>query len=298
MHAQYASRHVDLEWLPPTADKPIPFVAPKPIANRQSPIANPPGWPFDAPQAKQKQADAGFPATLELPLGHGQKLELVLVPAGEFVMGDAKAGEDEARVRIEKPFYLSRCELSNEQYRTFDPAHKSGLIGHMSFNRAGDGFNVDGPKQPVARVSWQRAMAFCEALNAKTGRRVTLPTEAQWEWACRAGSATTMWYGDTDTDFSKFENLADRTLRKLAAARMPKWFLRDDRVDDRGLVTVAVGSYRPNPWGLHDMHGNVCEWTRSAHQSAGDEKVVRGGSRAPPRTLGHPLEVPILAEGL
>ena len=278
MHAQYANRHVDLEWLPPADQTPVPFVAPKPIANRQSSIANPPGWPFDAAQAKQKQADAGLPATLELPLTSGQKLELMLIPAGELVTGDAKGGEDEAWARIEKPFYLSRCEISNEQYRTFDPAHKSGRIGHLSFNRAGDGFSVAGPKQPVLRVSWRKAMAFCATLSAKTGKRVTLPTEAQWEWACRAGSATAMWYGETDADFSKFGNLADRTLRKLAAARMPKWFLRDDRVDDKGLVTVAVGSYQPNPWGLHDMHGNVCEWTRTAYRSGDDEKVVRGGS--------------------
>jgi len=293
MHASYANRHVDHEVLPPPVDPPAFIPPPEEIENRQSKIENPSGWPFDAAEAKQKQTDVGLSASMELPIGNGQELQFALVPAGEFVMGHANGAEDEAsitRVSIETPFYMSRCEISNEQYRAIVPGHNSGRIGHMSINRAGDGYDVNGPKQPVVRVSWREAMAFCETLAEETGERVTLPNEAQWEWACRAGSDADMWYGEATSDFSRFENLADRTLQQLAASRKPKWFLRDDNCNDNGLVTVAVGSYQPNPWGLHDMHGNACEWTRTTYRpypySPGDgrdsassegEKVVRGG---------------------
>jgi formylglycine-generating enzyme required for sulfatase activity len=123
-------------------------------------------------------------------------------------------------------------------------------------------------------------MAFCAWLSRKTGRRVTLPTEAQWEYACRAGTATAFSFGDRSSDFSAHANLGDVTLRAFAAntsagyysraetIRDPNiyddWIPKDARFDDSALVTTAVGGYRANAWGLHDMHGNAAEWTRSA----------------------------------
>ena len=127
-----------------------------------------------------------------------------------------------------------------------------------------------------------------------------MPTEAQWEWACRGGSATPFWYGDLDTDFSKFANLGDVSLKKLAVRGVnpqpipdPDKFWdfvpKDARFDD-GVVHLAdVGHYADNIWGLKDMHGNVAEWTRSTYRpypyDAGLEdnsdavkKTVRGGS--------------------
>jgi len=155
---------------------------------------------------------------------------------------------------------------------------------------------------PVIRVSWQRANEFCRWLSEKTGKKVTLPTEAQWEWACRAGSATAMSYGDVAADFSTHENLADVTTKQLVRsgiknlatpnpapgqAYLPAVFTSDDGA----LVTTKAGSYRPNAWGLYDMHGNVQEWTRSAYRpypyskanaskapGGAERKVVRGGS--------------------
>ncbi|MHC4434629.1 MAG: formylglycine-generating enzyme family protein, partial [Planctomycetota bacterium] len=106
--------------------------------------------------------------------------------------------------------------------------------------------------------------------SRRIGEDVALPTEAQWEWACRAGTDTPLSCGDLDADFSDFANMADFTMRELAYdARdqyAPDLVPRDDRFNDGKLVTTSVGSYRPNPWGLHDMHGNVWEWTRSAYR--------------------------------
>ena len=150
-------------------------------------------------------------------------------------------------------------------------------------------------------------MAFCRWLSEKTGRRFDLPTEAQWEYACRAGTATPMWYGDLDTDFAKFANLGDAKLREFALDtyvhvrvvanpnKYDDWVPKDERFNDRGFVSADVGSYQPNPWGLHDVHGNVWEWTRSKlrpypyHEDESDtgvspvgqsdgRRVVRGGS--------------------
>jgi formylglycine-generating enzyme required for sulfatase activity len=145
------------------------------------------------------------------------------------------------------------------------------------------------------RVSWKQAHAFCRWLSGRTGRAAALPTEAQWEYACRAGTNTPMWYGGLDTDFSRHANLADATLSKWATynerRRSADQVPRDERFSDGALVTTEVGKYRANPWGLHDMHGNVWEWTRSTYRpypydsrdgrdappDAG-RKTVRGGS--------------------
>jgi formylglycine-generating enzyme required for sulfatase activity len=151
------------------------------------------------------------------------------------------------------------------------------------------------PKQPVVRISWKEAKAFCHWLSERIGQKVSLPTEAQWEWACRAGADTPLYYGDIDTDFSEFGNMADFTIRDLVYdvrdQNPPDLVPRDARYNDKKLVTANVGSYKPNAWGLYDMHGNVWEWTSSTYgpypYSAGDghndisnigRKTIRGGS--------------------
>jgi formylglycine-generating enzyme required for sulfatase activity len=150
-------------------------------------------------------------------------------------------------------------------------------------------------------VSWHEAEAFCDWLSDKTGLRFELPAEAQWEWACRAGSEKDMWYGDRDMEFSSYDNLSDNEVRKFAVSgvnptfigdnnRMLKYYAfipRDIEVNDGNMITAEVGSYSPNHWGLYDMHGNVAEWTKSSYKPAGTEqdkfyseqmKVVKGGS--------------------
>ena len=115
---------------------------------------------------------------------------MVRVPAGEFVMGDSAGAADEGppcRVKIDTPFWITKQLITNEQFALFDPAHDSRYLDRNGKDHSNRGTPLNKPNQPVIRVSWERAMAFCEWLSEQTGRRYTLPTEAQWEFACRGG---------------------------------------------------------------------------------------------------------------
>ena len=258
-----------------------------------------PGWPMTPEQARQRQAEKG-PVTRRVDLGGGMTMEFVRVPAGSFVMGDADGEADErplSAVAIAKPFWMAKCEVSNEQFARFDATHNSRFEHRTSwiFSEEYLGWPLNRPKQPVVRVSWQEAMAFCRWLSTRLGEEVTLPTEAQWEYACRAGSATPLNYGGLEDDFSKSANVGDVNLRRLASEgwrpKAPDLIPREARFDDGALVTIEVGHYQANAWGLHDMHGNAAEWTRTTYRPypylADDgrdatnlegKKVVRGGS--------------------
>ena len=292
--AKYAYEDLDPEAYPTPPPAPVAFVKPAPpppIENLKPLIAN--VWPFDASEAKKKQAAAGLPKTLTIALNGAQKLDMVLIPAGEFVMGDAAGARDEMPtccVQIAKPFYLARTEVCNALYRQFEAAHDSGVLSlfNKDHSKPGEPENLD--TQPVLRVSWLQAMAFCEWLSNKTGKKFTLPTEAQWEWACRAGSATPMNYGALNTDFGKLANLADHRLADILVGNSPKWLPRVDSVNDGAIGTAPCGNYAANAWGLCDMHGNAGEWTRTTykpypykddgrdHGDAEGLKVARGGS--------------------
>jgi len=108
-------------------------------------------------------------------------------------------------------------------------------------------------------------------LSEKTGLSMSLPSEREWEIACRAGTDTPFWFGDIEADYSTYENLGDQSLRRLATEswgpRPPDLTARDERFNDGGLVSIDVGSFDPNPWGLFDMHGNVREWTIDTYAS-------------------------------
>ena len=134
-------------------------------------------------------------------------------------------------------------------------------------------------------------MDFCQWLSQKTGRRFSLPTEAQWEYACRAGTDTPLSYGDAKADFGKLANLADKRVTELCRRDSPKWIPSVQEVDDDAAVTNVVGKYLPNAFGLFDMHGNAAEWTRTVYRrypydpadgrddpDCDGMKVVRGGS--------------------
>ena len=232
------------------------------------------GWPLNAADAAARQGASGQ-TRRTLDLGGGVTLELARIPAGRFVMGSATGAADEAPqsvVEIKKPFWMGVCEVSNAQYQRFNPQHDSRFEhkGTWKFEEVDLGWPLNDPRQPAVRISWEEAMGFCAWLSAKTGARVSLPTEAQWEYACRAGSATPFWYGGLEADFAPFANLGDASLRALAwglrSPKPPDLAPRDDRFSDGLIVTGAVGGFKPNPWGLCDMHGNVWEWTRSMYK--------------------------------
>jgi formylglycine-generating enzyme required for sulfatase activity len=301
MRTAYANRPEDPEAIPgvdesqpPPKTEPIAFVKPQPLAERSLQLPSVAGWPFDTAEAKRRQASAGLPPEVKLELAPNVVLEMVLIPAGEFVLGDPAGEVDEipvSRVKIDRPFYLSRTEITNAQFALFDAGHDSAYISMTNKDHSHRGHAVNGPAQPVVRINWQQAMAFCQWLSQRAGRKACLPTEAQWEWACRAGTATPLSFGAAGDDFSKFANLADAALTNFAERDSPKWHPRVERFNDGAMISTNVARYQPNAWGLCDMHGNVAEWTRTAYRpypydtgdgrddpNAPGAKVVRGGS--------------------
>ena len=280
---------------------------PKPeVHNAQSQLSKPAGWPLTPDQARLLQAAAPV-RERTLDLGAGVTMRLVWVPPGEFVMGDPAGPEDEqppTAVAVRRGFWMGACEVNNEQFRRFDPAHDSRYYAKRHAREDDEGLTLNDPHQPVVRVAWTHALDFCRWLSARTGMKVTLPTEAQWEYACRAGSATPLNYGTVEADFSLWANVGDaafagvspwgqfkRITAGLDHVLIEGGALVDARFSDHAVVTASVGSYRPNAWGLFDMHGNAAEWTLSDYRpypyrdddgrntvtSSGD-KVVRGGS--------------------
>ncbi|NQU23315.1 MAG: SUMF1/EgtB/PvdO family nonheme iron enzyme [Candidatus Nealsonbacteria bacterium] len=292
----------DPEAVPVIERGPVVPVMPAPLAASHQPPLQCPNWPFDAAEAKRRQAAAGAVTRQTVELGEGLTLDLALIPAGQFVMGRADGQTDErplARVKIDRPFWIGTCEVTNAQYALFDPQHDSRVESKNTYQFGIHGYPMNGPEQPVVRVPWQRAMEFCRWLSEQTGMQCTLPSEAQWEYACRAGTDAPFFYGDGDVDFSTFANLCDAKMTEFASnpytvnqplKNPPKyddWIPKETRFNDGSLLSVAPGKYLPNPWGLFDMHGNVAEWTRTTYRAYpynGDDeatpgrKVVRGGS--------------------
>ncbi len=285
---------------------PVDPIVPNPPADVASPPVDCPNWPFDAAEARRRQEATGARWQRTVDLGHGMAMQLVLIPAGEFIMGNPLGAADErpaARMRIERPFWMGTCEVTNRQYAEFDPLHDSHVESMLSACHGVHGHPLNRPEQPVVRVSWTEAMAFCRWLSQKTGRRFSLPTEAQWEYACRAGTTTPMYYGDLDTDFSRSANMADAKLSHLARdwyildkpienpTKYDDWIPKDSRFDDGAVLSVGPRRYQTNAWALYDMHGNVAEWTATNHKTypyrhqdgrntamADGRKVIRGGS--------------------
>jgi formylglycine-generating enzyme required for sulfatase activity len=178
---------------------------------------------------------------------------------------------------------MASCEISNAQYRAFNRRHNSGFYAKRHARADDRGLPLDADDQPVLKVSWEEAMAFCDWLSTRTGMKFSLPSEEQWEYACRAGSDTPMSYGEVSDDFSTWANLGDRSfgpyLFKSGGVThfvLDGADLADTTSHDRYVVTAPVGSFRPNNWGLYDMHGNVAEWVRDGDGNGG--KGVRGGS--------------------
>ena len=280
----YAGIATDFEQKPYKRKTDIEPLMPEPLPETNGGEVTCEGWPFDAATAKRLQGPPGE-ATRELDLGDGLTMKLARIPAGRYVSGGRV-------VEVDKAFWMGTCEVTNEQFLRFDPSHESRHESRHGYQFGRVGYPMDAPNTPVLRVNWTKAIAFCQWLGGKTGLKVTLPTEDQWEYACRAGADTDFWFGAADADYTSFANLGDIRLREFAACtaqgnytqavvlanpnKYDDWVPRDTRFDDGAFLTADVGSYEPNPWGLHDMHGNAWEWTISEREEG--RKVVRGGS--------------------
>ena len=147
-------------------------------------------------------------------------------------------------------FRMSATEITNAQYEAFDPSHKA-YRGYKGFSKADD--------EAVIMVSWEEADAYCAWLSRKTGRTFRLPTEAEWEYACRAGGSTKYNTGETFPE--------------------DQWKVQEN-TRDKVPVSLQVAQFTPNAWGLYDMHGNVEEWCQDVVD--GQYRAVRGGSHNTP----------------
>lgn len=261
------------------------------------------GWPFDKTKAAELQNQAGQTG-MQVELAPGVVMSFVRIPAGEFVMGSYQGPSDTypvSKVKIDRAFWMGELEVTNQQYNVFFPEHDSRFVDQQWKDHVVQGYPANEPLQPVIRVSYNDAMEFCRLMGERTGKNVTLPTEAQWEWACRAGSDSEFWFGDMQTDFGRMDNLADCTTLLLAVKGVDpqpmdpsdSWYKyytylpKVESVDDSCLVQIGGKQHEPNPFGLYYMHGNVCEWTRSdyvsypykeKHGLDAEYKVARGGS--------------------
>lgn len=179
-------------------------------------------------------------------------MPLIRIEPGHFTMGShdlppttraewEERDWDESpahKVRITSPFYAAATEVTNAQYEVFDPAHKKLRGVRLAGNLV-----TSADDEPVVAVSWHEANAFCKWLSKKEGRIYRLPSEAEWEYACRAGSADRFCFGNDE------RRLADYA-----------WFARNSKKQ-----ASAVAGRKPNAWGLYDMHGNVQEWCLDWH---------------------------------
>jgi formylglycine-generating enzyme required for sulfatase activity len=210
-------------------------------------------------KARKEAARKNFEASLlsGVDLGGGVKITFVLIPAGSFMMGSNEDGSSH-KVTISRPFFLGKYEVTQEQWQAIMEDNPSGHKG---------------PQKPVENVSWDQCQTFLDRLNARFGTdtgKFQLPTEAQWEYACRAGSTTKYCFGDDESQLGDYA-----------------WY--DANSDG---TTHPVGQKKPNAWGLYDMHGNVREWCADWYgesyyrQSPVDDpsgpatawfRVVRGG---------------------
>jgi formylglycine-generating enzyme required for sulfatase activity len=202
-------------------------------------------------------------------LGNGVTLKMVEIPGGTFMMGspksEAQRGSDESpEHQVTVPsFFMGKYQLTQAQYQAIMGSNPSAFKGN---------------NRPVERVSWNDAVKFCEKLSQKTGKNYKLPSEAEWEYACRAGTTTPFYFGESITpELVNYDG-------NYTYASAPKGQYRQQTTD--------VGSFPPNAFGLYDMHGNVWEWCQddyinsynnaptdgSALTGRSSIKLLRGGS--------------------
>jgi formylglycine-generating enzyme required for sulfatase activity len=266
--------------------------------------------------------DARAVATLDFSVEPGKEcvnsvhMKLVRISAGKFTIGTAKEaefrGKDEGpqhEVEITQAFHMAASPVTRGQFAAFvkDTNYKTeaetdgrGGLGYNALTHRFEGMDLrytwrdpgwsQTDDHPVVNVTWNDAQKFCEWLSKKEGRTYELPTEAEWEYACRAGTTTRYWCGDKDDSLKGAANVADPSLKaKLDPDVARTWNFHS--WDDGFAFTSPVGSFKANPWGLYDMHGNVWQWCADRYglyrdgavkdpkgAETGERRVMRGGA--------------------
>jgi len=210
------------------------------------------GWSTEQVQRLQRSVaeSLGLGPVVRDSLKDGSEApEMVLIPPGSYFMGasdgDAQAAPTEKpqhRVRIARPFAIGRYPVTFDEYDHFCEAAGCKKPADRSWRRG---------RRPVINISWHDSVAYCAWLSEQTGRHYRLPTEAEWEYAARAGTAMPFSFGDDESTLGDYAWCSKRTVSFLGFGRIA---LRDQ--------TAPVGGKRPNPWGLYDIHGNVWEWVQ------------------------------------
>jgi formylglycine-generating enzyme required for sulfatase activity len=182
---------------------------------------------------------------------------MIYIPGGEFMMGSNDYDDEKPPHPVKlSPFYIGKYQITQAQWTAV-------MSSNPSYWKGDD--------LPVEKVRWDDAVKFCEAISKQTGKTYRLPTEAEWEYACRAGSSTKYCFGDDEKSLGDYA-----------------WYYKNS-----GAKTHPVGQKKPNAWGLHDMHGNVLEWCQDWYDknyykqsprenpegpSSGKYRLLRGGS--------------------
>ena len=225
------------------------------------------------------------PPKLNETLTNSIGMEFKLIPAGEFLMGSPEyetqrfRGETpQHRVQIAKPFYLGLHEVTQEQYQVVmdeipkvsgRPSIQEVREMHYKDVMGSTPLPMEGPTLPVWGVPWKDALEFCNRLSEREGREYRLPTEAEWEYACRAGTTTVWYFGEQELELNECAWLNSNS----QGAPHP------------------VGQKRPNPWGLYDMYGNVEEWCSDWYDEAyyGESPIVDPKGPETKKQAGHVL---------
>ncbi|MCI0463243.1 MAG: bifunctional serine/threonine-protein kinase/formylglycine-generating enzyme family protein [Gemmataceae bacterium] len=266
--------------------------------------------PKDKDEPEPKKPDPPKPPVLAKEIKNTLGMQLVLIPKGTFQMGSPESdkerftNEHQHEVEITKPFYLGKFEVTKGEFAAFvqatgykTEAEKGGKGGYgidtkgnwsqkPEYTWRNPGFEQT-DRHPVVNVSWNDAVVFCEWLSAKEGKKYRLPTEAEWEYSCRAGTTTRYHSGDDPKTLATVGNVADASAKR----KFPGW--TTIKADDGYVFTAPAGQFKANAFGLHDMHGNVWEWCQDWYKEdyyqtspredpqgpgAGVYRVIRGGS--------------------
>ena len=228
------------------------------------------------------------PAQEMLILYGGVNIDLVKIPEGQFLMGSPEdeigyperllqiyrkskkerirqlkhpSNEDPQHlVKIDRAFYMSKYEITCAQFRKYRPEFRRGKHTVVPLRGKSITIVMDRDEHP-AGVSLNDALEFCKWLSQKTGLHVRLASEAEWEYACRAGTQTRFYWGDSEEDGGKYANLADQAYEKAVPGGYPYTF----NTDDGNVGLAPVGQYLPNSFGLYDMIGNASEWVQGIY---------------------------------